>query len=356
MTMHAVPSRAVSPAMELALAVLAAVCATVVTYFCKASGLVQIIGIVVGAAIPPLVTAIGPWRPLRASVAVLVSGAAVVLTYGGSLVVGEATGIPVVPSLPGQELPGSGSPQGTPGSSPVEDPKPGGIDVTPAVLRCEPECRSPITVVNHGQDELTVDIAVTGPDRGRFQHASDCGRHALGPGEECVVEIQFDGTGDGVRAAALEVADSGGGRRSVTLSGQASKPRFNLMASLATALCTVRPSESAVGRDVVKVSFTISMTTGNPRSPISVSVSLGSDTGAVTIFRKAIDRKVVPVAVEASIRPTDLGHSREFAVILDPENEIAEDQESDNELTVVVHVPRRPVALGRTVVSKCGAS
>src|SRR5687768_11871615 len=83
------------PRFELMLAILGAVSAAILTGVLdelEVSTTGKLIGLAVGAALPPFVAVAGPRRPVRVAAAVLLSIAAVVLAYGGWQIFAKVSG------------------------------------------------------------------------------------------------------------------------------------------------------------------------------------------------------------------------------------------------------------------------
>jgi subtilase family serine protease len=73
---------------------------------------------------------------------------------------------------------------------------------------------------------------------------------------------------------------------------------------------------------------------------------LASDTGLRGAGNTALSTGSGVTAMQVDLRSTDFNRSHRFTVRADPENQIAERDESNNSLTVVVDMPAEPRASG----------
>ena len=148
-----------SPMFECMGAVVGAVAATSITSLMGASSTGRLLAAALGAAIPPAVTMLGPWRRLRLSAGVAIVGAALFLTYSGVVAFDAAADSKTFPSplaaTPSANPTPSPSPSPTPAPSPTPTPGPT-PDPAPAVLDLaagEPQCLL-------GESALSIEVPV----------------------------------------------------------------------------------------------------------------------------------------------------------------------------------------------------
>ena len=148
-----------SPMFECMGAVVGAVAATSITSLMGASSTGRLLAAALGAAIPPAVTMLGPWRRLRLSAGVAIVGAALFLTYSGVVAFDAAADSKTFPSplaaTPSANPTPSPSPSPTPAPSPTPTPDPTPAPA-PAVLDLaagEPQCLL-------GESALSVEVPV----------------------------------------------------------------------------------------------------------------------------------------------------------------------------------------------------
>ena len=181
--------------------VVGAVCSAVVTALLAAEGASltsRLVGTAVGAAIPPLVGAVGPGHEIRMTVAVLLTAAAVVLGYGGDQLVSGVTG--KAPSLPtpneivtrvvDPEPQTPVEPEAT--GSLVESEPPLEITVSPGAITCDDEGRcDTVTVTSTGTATLHVTSHEFEGDAASYLTATGCEDTLLEPGRSCTITPTF---------------------------------------------------------------------------------------------------------------------------------------------------------------------
>jgi hypothetical protein len=139
----------VNASIGLGLAIIGAVCGTAMSSLVTESGAIRLVALCIGAAIPPFVSTIGQWRPVRATLAVLITVVALVVTYSGSVGVTVTTGDVIVPVPPGLHVPSK-----TTTTSPPTATTSGGddrvLEAAPTKLTCKPLCDSKVTIKSAG--------------------------------------------------------------------------------------------------------------------------------------------------------------------------------------------------------------
>jgi type II secretory pathway pseudopilin PulG len=98
--------------IDVLLAVVGSVCGTLLAGALQDSLALNLVGAVVGAAVPPLVSATGRTRHLRAAMAILVTVIALGITYSGAQIVSAASGAAILPPLVERHTTSTGSATG----------------------------------------------------------------------------------------------------------------------------------------------------------------------------------------------------------------------------------------------------
>jgi hypothetical protein len=149
---------------------------------------------IAGAAVPPLISTMGPWHSLRAGAALVVMLVAVLVTYGTATTTAAAAGKPSIFELP---------------EPPPPPPPDAGlhVEVRPESVQCTGDGCPDVTVTSTGTKTLVIgDIELTGEDAGDFGYDRECEDRRLHAGESCTVRLTFDpGAGGGTRQAQLVI-------------------------------------------------------------------------------------------------------------------------------------------------------
>jgi hypothetical protein len=296
-----------------------------------------------------MITAPGPRLGLRVVAAVAITGGAGLLTYSGFIAYAYvAEQSPVFP------LPPWAAPPATPPTSPTITPPPPnhepggvGIEITPAQpLRCADErCDQPVTIRSTGTAPLIIgEIELDGENAADFQRAGQCENLRLKPGQECVFEIQFMPTGRGeTRHARLVIHQNLPGPPSfLALEGTPPEPPVvDLTASNQGAQCSYRRA-GATGGGVLHVRFRLLRTGGDPDTatqPVRVTATSTSELAAD--YRSATGTPTEPAWSTATftLNPTHFGRTHLIVVTVDPTNEIAEDNETNNQTRITINLP-----------------
>ena len=190
---------------ELTLTILGAVCSAVVTGVLAAENVSttgKLVGMALGAAFPPLVGAVGPRRPVRVGVAVLMTAVAVFMAYWGGQVFAKVTNTEPPLPTPREIIPGPGpgpglgpdrEPSGDACGDPlVHDAGDLALEVCPSVLTCSAEdsC-GPVTVTSIGTAPLRIGSLEFEGDAGSYLTATGCENAVLAKGQECTITLKF---------------------------------------------------------------------------------------------------------------------------------------------------------------------
>jgi hypothetical protein len=188
-------------------------------------------GTLAGAAVGPVVSTVfstkrtGEKGRVRGAAIVLLSVAALLITWAGFSVTDAAAGTAVVPgadhrsnTFPGGNAGGSAAdPTPTHRGNPATPSTPATDPSSVAVVQLDPvTCGSVavgsaatcagVTITYHGDDRLRITgVEVVGPHSGDFRPGRDCVGEWLSPGQSCEMIVQFRPTAAGDRTATLVV-------------------------------------------------------------------------------------------------------------------------------------------------------
>jgi len=236
--------------------------------------------------------------------------------------------------------------------------------VSPGTLSCDGSgCAERVTVFNDGDRPLRIgDIEVDGRDAAAFTADPDdeCrGRTLPGNGDECAFTVGFTAsTVTGAVEARLVIHQNlpgdptfvpivgegtgssggggGGGGGGDTTTG------LNLTLSADNVSCVHQRAGAVGGKDALQVFVAVAVSEGSVDDlPGLVPVRASSDSGAAATFSTAIGSGVVAAI---PLRPTDYDLTHLVTITVDPDDEIAESDETDNRIVVRVPVPTRPTA------------
>jgi hypothetical protein len=127
---------------------------------------------------------------------------------------------------------------------------------------------------------------------------------------------------------------------------------FDLTASAKNAKCVHRQAGTS-GKDSVRISFQLQLTGTAPGGlPVLVPVTAVSNLGATSKFvvHMSEQQQTVATTVATPAQPNDFRH--EVTIMADPENAVAEADETNNHVRAVITV----VAKATTVVPQCVVS
>lgn len=310
------------------------------------------IGAVLGAVLPELVTAVGPFPRLRLTAGLLVIGISLFGTYSGfalqARVAGNESSI-----LPGPE-PKQKSPEiikPTPTPSPTALVTCEGnlcIKVTPILLHCSNGgCDSDITVKSAGTKPLRITgFGFDGPAAGRFHQDSQCVELGdLTKNGPCTITVRMDPGPAG--KARLRIHQNLKGPASlVTLVATDATPPTSGTGTLdlslsTTPVCRVDPGGGSNGGDSLTISGAV-LNSIDQQLTKSVAFSLTSDTGLSSGGHISVSAETDSTPIAVDLSPANYSQAHQFTLTVDPADEIAETNESNNGLEVLVDLPARP--------------
>ncbi|VVJ21624.1 Uncharacterised protein [Amycolatopsis camponoti] len=346
---------AVNSSVGLGLAIIGAVCGTVAGSLSTGPGAVRLVGLCLGAAIPPFVSTVGRWRPVRAGFAVLITVVAAMVTYSGSVGVGAATNSKIVPPPIElvEEIAGR-STETTQTSTPPA--KVGLLEAMPAKLNCRPVCDSKVTIKSTGTAPAHVDtVDIDGPGKAKFTRTDECVGKTLEPGEDCSFKVTFKPAGaTSTQTAQVVIRGDQDHETKVELSGTQPPPLLDLGVSSQGLSCILQPGGTADGRDELQVFFHVSLTGATPEQlPGLVPVQVTSVPGATVTVNTAVSRSSTGSTVAAlPLSALDYGRGHSVTVTIDPGHKIAERSETNNVLRFRVTIPAKARA-PRTAELSC---
>jgi hypothetical protein len=288
----------------------------------------NLLGVVVGAALPQLVGGRGAYWRLRATAGVVITVLAAVIGFGGLTAAARVPALKdVTPQLPGtaQEF-----------ELQQEKAHRGGepdITIRPeGTLTCTTAgCPEEVTIVSTGTAPLAIDdIEFNGPDAGDFGQTGECENIRLAPGEECSLRVRFEPSGTGsTRRAELVVNQNLRGPPSyLRLEGAVSG--VDLMPATQDAKCSYARRG---GQDLLRVQFRL-VHEGAGRTEPKVAVTARSDTGSVEEYSAASGPTFFAI-------PIVLNQKNTIVVHVDPNDEFTERDEANNRMRVTVTLPEK---------------
>jgi hypothetical protein len=203
------PPAQASPRFQLTLAVLGGVCSAVATGVLDQLGVSptgKLIGLAVGAAIPPFIAVAGRWQHVRVAAALLLTVGAVFLSYGGLRLFADVSGTEAIVPSARQIVEGV-----TGGADDPHDDPPGGstddtaddiemtegdlgIRVSPGSITCDESgaCNG-LTVTSTGTRVLVIrSLEFEGAGQTTLQ-ASGCENTQLVQGDSCTITLTSAG-------------------------------------------------------------------------------------------------------------------------------------------------------------------
>jgi len=332
------------PSVQLLFAMIGSVCGTLITGALDTSPTVRLIGAVLGAAVPTLIGYAGPHTHLRATVGIAATAVALFVTYGGFTLFAFATDrpetFPLPAGVPDPDKDQSGSTTVTVHGGPD-------IKVTPESLKCTSDGCETVTIESTGEKPLEVrTIEFDGEAASEFSQAGDCENHTLDKGQDCRLTVNFTPSAPGTRLARLVIHQNLPKLPTyVPLEGQGSAvfSMGDLVTSPEDVDC-VHQQAGAIDhgelKDALQIFFTLRLDGASPHQLNKlVLVSARSNRGPSASARGGIGAGRVAAL---PLKPDDYGHTHIVTVSLDPNNEVAEDNEANNRLTVRVGVPLHP--------------
>jgi hypothetical protein len=330
--------------------VLAGICGTLLGSAFDDSATTRLIGMVLGTVVASLFTVAGPFRHLRVAAAVGITALSLVLTYSGAKAV-EPLGGPgteIFPALQGNnESPGSSQPPTPTATVTCEGSR--CIQVTPSELTCTTESCGPVTVANPGSRVLKIGkVEITGPAADTFGREGDCAGISLAPGRQCTIRLAYTGIAGGEATLVIHQNLDGPpskvalvGRHTTASPDIPPEPRPDLKLSAAHLQCSVVRGGALSGADNLTVWLSV-LGAGSVPVHRLVPFRLSSDTGLSGGGNTAISSGAALTAMQVDLGPDDYGVTHRFDVIVDPSDEIAEENEQNNRLRIAVTMGSRP--------------
>jgi hypothetical protein len=333
------------PRTQLALAIIGAVLATLVTGTLNTSPATRLIGAAVGAAIPVLVTS-GGGQGLMLSL--FLTGGALFVTYGGFTVFDYAADKKETFPLP------SAMPDPEENSPPIETTQgERALEVKPERVHCSSDGCDEVSVTSTGDAVLEIyDIEFVGEAAEEFDDDSDCEQSTLQKGETCGVHVTFAPSGaSGTRTSTLRIHHNVGPDPSdVPVEGEfedggpppPQPPSLgDLVASRSGLRCLHVRGGALVDhqpRDAIQIFFRLRFLDASD-GPNSVLVIARSNLGPRGQSSGTRDgERDVALALE----PDDYGRRHRVTVTLDPDRKVSESNKGNNRLTVIVELPAQP--------------
>ena len=338
------PTRA-GPRFELTLAMLGAVSSALVTGVLNqlhVGSTGKLVGLALGAALPPFVAVAGRRRTVRVAAAVLLTSLALVLTYSGWQIFANVSGTrPVLPppdriveSLGGGGSgggggAGGGAAGGTTGASLQMTEGDLGISVSPGSIDCKAEggCNA-VTVTSTGAAALNITRLEFEGDGASYLTATGCEGALLHRGEKCSIALRFTPEKAPESASIHLVINQNfrGPATFVPLDVHGSMPSLPNLA-LAGATCTFSGTEPDPDTGIVSGTLTID-------APMTGTGSFTASSVTATVQINGDLQRTVEVNVDASevhVSEAYEGASpSDIVVALDPDNQIQESSEDDN--------------------------
>jgi hypothetical protein len=337
----------------LLLSILASIAGGLLTNALTSSSTARVIGTILGAAVPQLITHIGPGHRLRATLAFGVTGVALFVAYGGFAVFAFASDEPSVVPLP-SILP-------NPAPS-VDGPA---VDVSPRLVDCGAfaagavgapfECDT-VTVESRGSKPLR-NIWVEFSPRGQgFSQNETCKGRSLSDGETCTVTVSFEPAGEsGVRSSEMIVhenvpTDNG---IHVTVRGAvtALKPVGDLVVSPSVRCDYVAGVEvGGATVDAIRIWLTVELEdVVGDAAPTQVPLSGSNDTlQAGTAALPETRRDDFPIGSEEALtiplQPDMYDKEHTLTLAVDPDQQVPEIDDGNNALMMKLVLPAQPQA------------
>lgn len=321
--------------------VVGAVCGTLVAETLGSSPGWNLLGAILGAALPPIISAAGPGHRVRAATGIAITAAALLFTYSGFTLFAYAAEQQAVFPIP-DPLPNPAPPT-TRHTSPNLGKA--GIAITPERgLTCTTaSCPQPVTIHSVGTAALAITkIELNGDNAADFHPGGPCANRTLQPGGTCIIDITFNPSGaNRTRHAQLMLWHNASNAPSqVDLHGTIDPPRIDLAAPTAIR-CSVTTSREVQ----LRLQFRILITGGNAAQiPQRVTVTLTSPSGLETNHSAApgTPTEHTTITMTVVLKPGQLGQRHTITLAVDPNNEINERDENNNTATIGVVLPAEP--------------
>lgn len=340
----------------LSLSILAAISGGLLANALTSSPTARVFGTILGAAVPQLITQVGPGHRLRATLAFLVTAVALFVAYGGFTLFAFASDRPSVVPLP-SILP---NPAGD-GPS-VNGPA---VDVNPDSVDCG---EFPAGAVGNRFECATVSVESTGgkplrniwvefsPRDQCFSQNETCKGRSLSAGETCTVTVSFEPSGDaGARSSEMivheNVPSDHGIHVPVRAEVAAPKPVGDLVVNPSLRCDYITGAEvGGATVDAIRIFLTVELKDSvGDASPMQVPVSASNDTLQTgTAALPATQRDDLPIGSEEALTIPlqadmyDKEHT--LTITVDPDQQVLETDTSDNTLKMKLFLPAQPQA------------
>jgi hypothetical protein len=336
-------AEAKNTSIGLGLAIIGAVCGTALTSVITEPGWIRLVALCLGAAIPPFVSTVGRWRPVRAAVAVLITVGAAMITYSSAAVVTAATGEEIVPVLHLPTIVQTPTPSPTVTSTHWGG---GALKVAPAMVTCKPVCDHEVTITSTGRAPARVGtIKFDGPAKAKFTRTGECLGKTLDPGEECTFRVAFKPAGATGTQTARLVIEHDLNDKAMVVALSAEQPSLDLAVSSQGASCVLQPGGTVDGHDALEIFFHVALTGATPEQlPGLVPVTVRSVPGATIRLNTAVGPGSTVAALPLSA--LDYGRAHSITITVDPDHKIAERNESNNAVQLRVTLPAKTTSHG----------
>ncbi|WP_433727548.1 hypothetical protein ACQP2Y_12700 [Actinoplanes sp. CA-051413] len=335
----------------LVVEILAGVCGIVLTAVFDGSPRTRLIGAFVGIVVAALLTVNGPFVNVRATAAVGITILAVLLTFGGAKAVEEAGGPEIIGTAGPRATPTSATPVPTTSKGTIGPNCEGSlcIQVTPRQVACTAESCPPVVVSNPGSRSLRIGaVEITGGAAKGFRRDDGCAGRTLGTGQNCTIKLAYEGALSGKATLVIhQNLDGPASRVALTAVGIPAspsvppKPGPDLYLSAANLRCSVVRRGSLSGADGLTV-FIAVLDKGTAPYQHLVPFSLSSDTGLKGGGNSGISDGTAATGMQADLRPSDYGRIHHLVATVDPQHEIAEENEQNNRLDIRLSLGARP--------------
>jgi hypothetical protein len=326
---------------QTVLAVVGAVCGTLIVGAVGTAPAAKLVGAALGAAIPALMTHAGPY-PLARAVAGIAVTAGFVVTYGGFTLFDYATDrpatFPLPPSVPQPDA--TPDPPITSSGSTSRSAAGLGITVSPRTLRCSAEdgCDRTVSVRSTGSRDLEIGaVEIDGPAAANFSQDGGCNGATLPRDEGCEIAIGFTAGADETAEARLVIHQNLPGDPTfvgLVGSGSGATPGVDLEPVVES--CRYRLALGSIDPELLlTVALAVDDPDASPAEAVAVAASIdGGDARSTTVpIAGGTGEIVLPVSAD------QLDRELTVAVTADPANDVAEAAEDNNVLNLQVTVP-----------------
>jgi len=324
---------------QMVLAVVGAVCGTLIVGAVGTAPAAKLVGAALGAAIPALMTLAGPY-PLARAVAGIAVTAGFVVTYGGFTLFDYATDRPATFPLPPTVPQPDATPDPTSSGSTSHSAAGLGITVSPRTLQCTAEdgCDRTVSVRSTGSRDLEIGaVEIDGPAAASFSQDGGCNGATLPRDEGCEIAIGFTAGADETAEARLVIHQNlPGDPTFVRLvgSGSGATPRVDLEPVVES--CRYRLAVGSIDPELLlSVALAVDDPDASPAEAVAVAASIDGGDARSTDVPIAGGTGEIALPVSAD----QLDRELTVAVTADPANDVAEAVEDNNVRSLQVTVP-----------------